>query len=72
MVTSHKEECIIPFISDLTLKGLTKGYTVLCNSLMPFIKQEVRSILNKLFTSLISLHLIHHSKSFYPYFVTLI
>lgn len=28
MVITHKEELIIPFISDLTLKGLTKGYTV--------------------------------------------
>lgn len=72
MVIPHKEECIIPFISDLTLKGLKKGYTVPCNSPMSFIKQEVCNILNKLFTSLICFHLIHHSKSVYPYLMTLI
>lgn len=72
MVIPHKEELIIPFISDLTLKGLTKGYTVPCNSPVPFIKQEVCRILNKLFTSLICFHLIHHSKSVYPYLMTLI
>lgn len=57
MVTLHKKECIISFISDLTLKGLTKGYTVICNSPMPFIKQEVCSILDKFYVfNLLSSH----------------